>query len=623
VGGTLGGPWEGQRINLFLHDYDPMPSEPMPNDDLELQLVWLDMLRKRGILLRPQDFVYHWQHHAQYFISEYFMGQRNMAAGLLPPACGAFNNWWTHGMGATIRSEIWGMIAPGRPDLAAAYAYLDSSTDHDREGVYGAMFFAALESAAFVEDDPWRLVETGLNYVPPGSEVRGVVDLVCGECRRGSHWRRIRELVCADYSHWSDFTYAPTNLGFIVLGLLSSDDYSEALLNAVNCGYDTDCTGATLGAILGIVRGGSGTPEHWLRPVGREVVVTDFVPGIEYGRNLDDVTDHVCAIGEEVLAREDEVRCHLARWTRLSFLDAPGRGFATLPDPYHVRLEEAGGVALEALYGSDPSIGAGEDRRVTVLVRNESGEPRDWRLAARAPEAWSAVFAEGASEVAGRLGRGEELRFPLRVSAPAEVVLPGNSVRLELSVGDGRCGTGLAFAGKQCWHVTGALDPEDEAVAWLADAGRLDPEEVGVKRLLLATDSLTDLVPGPGQVVYAQTVFRADTDFVVRLVANSISPLRAWLNGELVIDKPHVSCGILPTWHLQVTGTHLLPKELGWKDVRLVAGDNALLLELRGTDGERDTNVHLAEFRAGTSPQNGVRMGDVDILRRAWNTEWR
>ena len=40
VGGTLGQPWEGATGPMDLDFYRPVPTEMMPNDDLDLQILW-------------------------------------------------------------------------------------------------------------------------------------------------------------------------------------------------------------------------------------------------------------------------------------------------------------------------------------------------------------------------------------------------------------------------------------------------------------------------------------------------------------------------------------------------------------------------------------------------------
>lgn len=46
IGGTLGGPYEGFPQINHLTFYDPVPQEAMPNDDLELQAMYVAALLK-------------------------------------------------------------------------------------------------------------------------------------------------------------------------------------------------------------------------------------------------------------------------------------------------------------------------------------------------------------------------------------------------------------------------------------------------------------------------------------------------------------------------------------------------------------------------------------------------
>ena len=46
VGGVLGTPWESDPRTHALTWYDPMPDQALPNDDLELQVMYLDGLSR-------------------------------------------------------------------------------------------------------------------------------------------------------------------------------------------------------------------------------------------------------------------------------------------------------------------------------------------------------------------------------------------------------------------------------------------------------------------------------------------------------------------------------------------------------------------------------------------------
>ena len=91
IGGTLGTPWEGQKQMHDLTFYDPVPKEPLPNDDLDLQLVWLKMLEEQGASPPLPTFAEYWVRYLSAFPwNEYGFCRRNLARGLMPPISGCF-----------------------------------------------------------------------------------------------------------------------------------------------------------------------------------------------------------------------------------------------------------------------------------------------------------------------------------------------------------------------------------------------------------------------------------------------------------------------------------------------------------------------------------------------------
>ena len=67
---------------------------------------------------------------------------------------------------------------------------------------------------------------------------------------------------------------APENVAFFIAAWLYGKDFEECLLLSNACGEDTDCTCATLGALMGIILGASGIPEKWTAPL----YVDDMTP---------------------------------------------------------------------------------------------------------------------------------------------------------------------------------------------------------------------------------------------------------------------------------------------------------------------------------------------------------
>ena len=295
VGGTLGGPFEGHDGSLDLSFYQPMPTEMLPNDDLDLQVVWLESLRRFGLPVHRRMLSEAWLRHIRLLPDEYGVACRNLEAGLYPPASGSFDNPFVAGMGAAIRTEIWACLAPGDPHLAAKLAREDGCVDHAGEGVEAAVYLAALQSLAFVESDVTTLLDAAATFITSTCRVaRAIADTRKWWAQSGDY-RAIREQVLEHHGN-DNFTDVAPNLAFIILGWLAGEgDFGKALCIAVNCGLDTDCTGATLGALLGILDP-QGIGEEWLSPIGRDLVLSPGMVGMHAPPTLDEFTDEVAAL---------------------------------------------------------------------------------------------------------------------------------------------------------------------------------------------------------------------------------------------------------------------------------------------------------------------------------------
>ncbi len=314
VGGTLGQPYEGDPGPLDLTFYRPVPTEMIPNDDLDLQVVWACILDRMGDRPTVSRHVLAeaWRDNIEFPFDEYGVAKRNLELGLAPPVTGSHDNAFAHGMGAAIRSEVWACLAAGDPELAAAYAYEDACVDHAGEGVHAEVFLAALEAAAFVESDRDALLDRSLDTLPTDSTVRQAI----GDTRQwwdgSGDWCDVRRSILARYGH-ENFTDVTQNLAFTVLGWLAGGgDFGESICIAVNCGADTDCTGATLGALLGILDP-DGIPPRWLDPIGRDLVLSPGIVGIDPPDTLDGFTDLVLDLRERLGGRPPEQESRATR----------------------------------------------------------------------------------------------------------------------------------------------------------------------------------------------------------------------------------------------------------------------------------------------------------------------
>jgi len=289
IGGTLGMPFEGKRhvfdVDYYTHD---LSEGVLPNDDLDLQLIWLNAAEKHGKALNAKMLATYWNAGVVAYWSEYGAAKNNIESGILPPASGSFQNNFRESNGAFIRSEIWACLAPGDPALAVKYAYEDACVDHAENGIYAELFCAALQSAAFTETNRDRLVEIALSYIPADCAVASAVKMVIDAYQSGLSWQETRKkILCAFPSTFGlmncedpdediptgELGYdAPSNIALIVLGWLYGEgDFSKSICLAVNCGEDADCTAGTLAATFGILYGTDVFEERWLTPIGDEI----------------------------------------------------------------------------------------------------------------------------------------------------------------------------------------------------------------------------------------------------------------------------------------------------------------------------------------------------------------
>ena len=302
AGVTLGAGSRGQLTPGRNNFYSPVPGQPAASVALDFPLVWLHTLEETGPDVVPEDLAVAWLEHLDYSQDEFGYAAQNLRRGLPPPASGAYSNWFRHATGGVMRADFWAMLAPGAPQTAAIYAYHDAKLDHSEEGVWAAMFLAALGSAAFFLSDPIILLTIRLAMMPRTCRTARAVKTAIAAWQRAASWLEARESVQHAVGH-RNYTDAPQNIGFFTIALLYGQrDFGTSLCAAVNCGYDTEVTGGAIGAILGILKGSQRLPESWITPVGDLVIPGLGMRDYDAPMSLVEVVDRTVAVGKQVIA---------------------------------------------------------------------------------------------------------------------------------------------------------------------------------------------------------------------------------------------------------------------------------------------------------------------------------
>jgi ADP-ribosylglycohydrolase len=300
LAGAIGMPFEGvpfqpelRRENIFVQD--------VPNDDLELQLVWMVALERYGIGLTSKHLAKYWLENIKHGCDEYSVAIRNIRRGIMPPASGWEDNFFADGMGAAIRSEIWAAVFPGRPDAAGYFAENDATVDHWGDGVWSEVFLAMAESRLFMESDILSSFKYALGKLPKSTRLHKALKTVFELHGNGCDLEEAKTIIMKESYH-HNFTDCVMNLSFILYSLLwGKGDFIKTVLLAINCGRDTDCTAATCGAILGICHGSKVIPASLLKKLSPTLRLSEHIGRIAgVPKTLPELIERTVALREKL-----------------------------------------------------------------------------------------------------------------------------------------------------------------------------------------------------------------------------------------------------------------------------------------------------------------------------------
>ena len=300
IAGGLGAPFEGTPYSPNLQSED-LVLDPGSNDDLELQLLWLTYAEKHGLDLDSEKLTHAWLNVIKYGMDEYGVAIWNLRRGLKAPETGFVDNYFTNGMGAAIRSEVWACLFPGKPEVAAYFAMCDSSVDHCGDGVWAEMFLAAAESSAFYANSMEEAFNDGLKHISRKSRIYKAVKYVMDLYFSGTDLKEAGECVMQKFGD-HNFTDCVMNLSFVIAALLYGEgDFEKTVLTAINFGYDTDCTAATSGGLFGILYGTEAISPKWREIVSDNIIVSEFLRPLSIPQTITGMTERTLALAENLM----------------------------------------------------------------------------------------------------------------------------------------------------------------------------------------------------------------------------------------------------------------------------------------------------------------------------------
>ena len=300
VTGYMPGNFDSRATNFLAGNIKGSPS----NDDTDLMVTSLLAIREHGINLTARNIAETWLKYVPSACTAELVALRNIQNGIWPPESAEVGNPYQEWIGAQMRGEIWGMIAPGLPTLAADYAFRDASVTHTGNGIYGEQFIAALVSAGMVGSNRDNIIQTALKTIPSDCKYAEAVRDVVAWHRQYPDWQSAWEQLDKKWGflnngkrsdafadsryntnkdpyEWDDmkWVHADVNGAAMTLALLYGDgDFTKSVCLAVMIGYDNDCNSGTVGAVLGALNGTKAIAESWKAPLNDTYRTTLKIP---------------------------------------------------------------------------------------------------------------------------------------------------------------------------------------------------------------------------------------------------------------------------------------------------------------------------------------------------------
>jgi len=297
----IAGAWLGQLIgnfyglpfeNKFIEK--PVPDEIWPygytkildrlertggafsDDDTDFEYIYLMLMEKQGIEPTYAQLAEAWKYHVRdrvWLANRAALGL--MHTGLTPPVTGMkeYNPHWFQ-IDPQLINEIWAVTAPGMLDYSTSKSEWAARITNDSWGVEPTIFYGALYSAAFFENDIEKLIDAGYDFLPENGRFRQAIEDMKGLYKRyPDDWRKARQEMKDKYYYnepeetrtiWNSIL----NGSCAVLALLyGNGDFQKTLDLSCAIGFDADNQAATLCGLLGVINGTAGLPESLLHPI--------------------------------------------------------------------------------------------------------------------------------------------------------------------------------------------------------------------------------------------------------------------------------------------------------------------------------------------------------------------
>lgn len=264
------------------------------DDDTDIEFIYQHLLyENRTSVLSSEQIREGWMRHINAEEENYLWVSNQkafdlMRQGFLPPETGdPCRNPHYDMIDAQLTTELFGLFAPSRPDIALEMAYLPIRTTARKDAAAIAEFYVIMHSLASAADDKlpikdrllWMASEAR-KHLPHDSYVAGMYDFVLGKFKSGLPWEETRDSLYVRYQVQQKDGYDITSRDLPCNGCFAAGinfaaslvslfygqgDLKETIKISALAGWDSDNPAATWGGLLGFMLGRKGVEKAFGR----------------------------------------------------------------------------------------------------------------------------------------------------------------------------------------------------------------------------------------------------------------------------------------------------------------------------------------------------------------------
>lgn len=308
LGDLNGLPFEEKYNNEpgTLKKYKPgLPLGAYTDDDTDVEWMYIcSMEKNKKTYLSYDTLVTIWKQNMNYktWASNSYARQL-MEIGFVPlETSNICLNPWAHvNVAGQFNCETFGLIAPAMPQTAGKIGLYYTRIVINNEPAQTTQFYTAMVSTAFITNNIDSILQAGIATLDKTSlTYQATMDVMEWHKKYPADWIRSREEVRKKYYFVDNSIKSLFNHAAIVSEFLyGQGDFIKTMEIAFNWGFDADCNAATLGTIIGVMKG-----YEWMEKQGwiiKDRYYNNTRPGMPMNETISSFSDRIFNVAQQVI----------------------------------------------------------------------------------------------------------------------------------------------------------------------------------------------------------------------------------------------------------------------------------------------------------------------------------